>query len=213
MHENDNDLHDVQLSLQGNGSAYARIVKRYQQELARRLRRFSKDPAIIEELVQNTFVEAYHHLRRYDGRGPLGHWLAVIAMRTGYRYWKSKRAIKQEQEALAAWARTTTAPSIDRLTPDQSASLVDALLAVLPPRDRLIILLTHVEGRSVSEVAELLGWSQTMVKVQAFRARQKLRKCLERCGFNRPPTASELASDDVTAKLIALRPDKGRIDR
>ena len=54
-----------------------------------------------------------------------------------------------------------------------------ALLARLPPRDRLVLTLIYLDGCSVAEAAELTGWSQTMTKVQAHRARKKLKKLLE----------------------------------
>ena len=56
-----------------------------------------------------------------------------------------------------------------------AAGRVHALLAELPPRDRLVLTLIYLEGCSVSEAAEQAGWSQTMTKVQAHRARKKLR--------------------------------------
>jgi RNA polymerase sigma-70 factor (ECF subfamily) len=56
---------------------------------------------------------------------------------------------------------------------------VAVALEQLPPRDRLVLTLLYLESRSVAEAAELAGWSESMVKVQAHRARQKLRALLE----------------------------------
>jgi RNA polymerase sigma-70 factor (ECF subfamily) len=57
--------------------------------------------------------------------------------------------------------------------------LLDQVLATLPPRDRLILQLTALEQRSLQEVSALTGWSQTLIKVRAFRARRRLRQALE----------------------------------
>jgi RNA polymerase sigma-70 factor (ECF subfamily) len=57
-------------------------------------------------------------------------------------------------------------------------------LAELPPRDRLVLTLLHLEELDTQAIAERLGWSRTLVKVQAFRARQKLRKLLEARGYS-----------------------------
>jgi RNA polymerase sigma-70 factor (ECF subfamily) len=63
----------------------------------------------------------------------------------------------------------------------QAASeLVGCLLAQLSPAARLVITLLEIEDRSVSEVAQLTGWSVPVVKVRAFRARAEMRKCLKR---------------------------------
>ena len=53
----------------------------------------------------------------------------------------------------------------------------------LPPRDRLVLLLRYVEEHSVQETADLTGWTQTMVKVQSWRARQKLKKLFQESGL------------------------------
>jgi RNA polymerase sigma-70 factor (ECF subfamily) len=58
--------------------------------------------------------------------------------------------------------------------------LVGKLLATLAPRDRLLLTLLHLEGRSVEEVKALTGWNGTLIRVRAFRARQKLRKAFGR---------------------------------
>ncbi len=56
---------------------------------------------------------------------------------------------------------------------------VAAALEQLAPRDRLVLTLLYLESRSVAEAADLAGWSETMVKVQAHRARKRFRKLLE----------------------------------
>ena len=69
--------------------------------------------------------------------------------------------------------------SDDALDPTESAEWLHAVLGQLPPRDRLVLTLMYVEEQSVSEIASVTGWTQSMVKVQAFRARKKLRALLE----------------------------------
>ena len=67
----------------------------------------------------------------------------------------------------------------DAMEPTEAAVLLHQLLAQLPPRDRLVLTLRYVEEHSVEAAAELTGWTRTMVKVQAWRARGKLRKLFE----------------------------------
>ena len=57
---------------------------------------------------------------------------------------------------------------------------MERLLGGLAPKDRLVITLMHLEGRTIEEVRELTGWNQAVIKVRAFRARAKLRKSLDR---------------------------------
>ena len=61
-----------------------------------------------------------------------------------------------------------------------AADLADRLLSVLPPEDQQALLMIDGEDASIKEVAEATGWSESKVKVRAFRARRKLREAMEK---------------------------------
>jgi RNA polymerase sigma-70 factor (ECF subfamily) len=167
-------LADVRAATRGDGEAYSRIIGRYQQPIARRMHRFTRDPAAIEELVHDVFVEAYFSLSKFRGEAPLEHWLQRIATRVGYKYWEQRKKLKVVSFEEGAY----DAASVEA-TGNDATDEVAVTLEQLPPRDRLVLTLLYLESRSVAEAAEMAGWSQTMVKVQAYRARGKLRKLLE----------------------------------
>ncbi len=169
------DQRDIRQTLAGDGESYRRIVERHQSDIAKRLRKFSRDPRILEELVQETFVEAYFSLKNFRGDAPLIHWLHRIAVRVGYRHWKSKKSAKA---TTPLDAHDVAAAPIE--SPD--TELLHKVLDQLSPRDRLVVTLMYLEERSVEETARLTGWTKTMVKVQSFRARGKLRKMMETVG-------------------------------
>src|SRR5689334_16425322 len=85
------DQRDIEQALRGDEAAYRRLIERHQQEIAKRLRKFSRDPRVIEEMTQDTFVEAYFGLKSFRGDAPFIHWLHRIAVRVGYRHWKEKK--------------------------------------------------------------------------------------------------------------------------
>jgi RNA polymerase sigma-70 factor (ECF subfamily) len=166
---------DVRAATRGDGEAYSRIIDRYQHTIARRMHRFTRDPGAIEELVHDVFVEAYFSLGKYRGDAPLEHWLQRIATRVGYKYWEQRKRLK-----TVSFEDGVHDPAMaDDTAGDDAIEEVGAALEKLPPRDRLVLTLLYLESRSVAEAADLAGWSQTMVKVQAYRARGKLRKLLE----------------------------------
>ncbi len=172
------DLPDIQAALGGDGEAYARLMRRYQPLVARRMWRFTRDRGELEELVHDVFVEAYLSLATFGGRAPFGHWLSRIATRVGYRFWKSRwRRRRREVPFLEADAPQVDAT--DSLEAREAAERLDNLLSALPPRDRLVLTMLYFEELSVAEAAQRVGWSQTMVKVQAHRARKKLKAMLE----------------------------------
>jgi len=172
------DSPDVQAARGGDGDAYARLVRRYQNDIAAYMWRFTRDRAQWEELVHDVFVEAYFSLRGYRGDAPLLHWLRRIATRVGYRWWK--RRVRQRRESpLESCDWQGVAAEDARQATAEAAALVHALLARMSPRDRLVLTLLYLEECSVAEAARLSGWSQAMVKVQAFRARKRMKKLLE----------------------------------
>ncbi len=171
------DLRDIDATLSGDSAAYACLIDRYQNVIAKRMWRFTRDRVSLDELVHEVFVEAYMSLRGFKRVAPFLHWLNRIATRVGYRFWK-----KQKRDALLAvplqdWDGVVD-PNADALEAAEAAETVHCLLAQLRPRDRLVLTLMYIEELSVANVAEQTGWSKTMVKVQAHRARKKLKKLI-----------------------------------
>ena len=176
------DLADVRQSCQGDPGAYRRLIERHQEYVGRVLWRFSRDRRVHEELVQDVFVEAYLGLGRYHGKAPFAHWLSRIATRVGYRYWKQvARQRKKESFTLEEWDQVPD-DLPEKMAPSQAAELVHRLLAQLRPRDRLVLTLRYLEGCDVAETARRIGWTRSMVKVQARRARKKLEKLVAQAG-------------------------------
>lgn len=178
------DLNDVKRTRDGDPDAYRRLIERHQDHVARILWRFSRDRRTHEELVQDVFVEAYLSLSNYAGKAPFEHWLARIATRVGYRYWKERaRSRTSEPFDLQEWDEATDDGQVSRVPePDHAAELLHRLLGQIPPRDRLVLTLRYLDQCDVAETARRTGWTRTMVKVQTLRARHKLRKLIEKTG-------------------------------
>jgi RNA polymerase sigma-70 factor, ECF subfamily len=126
-------------------------------------------------------------LSQFSGKVPLEHWVSRIAVNTCLNQiqWEKIRPelrhadLSVEEQAVIENLTT----SADELAPDQrfaSRQLVEHLLAALKPVERLAIDLRYLQGRSVEEIRKLTGWSAALVKVRAFRARQKMKEQLAR---------------------------------
>ena len=159
------DIEDIEEARQGDSDAYRRLIERHQDQVSRILWRFSRDRTVHEELVQDVFVEAYLSLHTYTGKAALEHWLARIATRVGYRYWK-ERARRREVRPFSVkeWERAVGGNSaVEDFAPNDAAELLHRLLEQLPPRDRLVLTLRYLEQCDVAETAERTGWTRTMV--------------------------------------------------
>ncbi len=177
------DLDLARRCLDGDGESYRIVVERYQSRIAAIMRRFTSDAGAREELVQDAFVEAYTSLSTYKGKAPLEHWLSRIATRVGYAYWKRLARERSRRSVSIEDMHDRLSAPVEEMSPDEALEILEAVLDQLPPRDRLIVTLRYVEGLSVEEAADMSGWSPAMVKVQCWRAKNKLRKLLnERLG-------------------------------
>lgn len=138
-----------------------------------------------EDLAQDVFVKLFHRLPQYNPRAgiPFTHWVSRLAVRTCLDALRAERRRPEWRHAdlsahELAWLEHLL--SAGTASPETSATgareLVERLLAELPPADRLVITLLDLEQTPVSEISRLTGWSVTLVKVRAFRARRKLRK-------------------------------------
>ncbi|MCK5172396.1 MAG: RNA polymerase sigma factor [Planctomycetes bacterium] len=177
--ENTDDLEDICNTLDGDENAYKRLIERYQQKISSMMWRFSRNRNTHEELVQDVFVEVYLSLANYGQKSPFSHWLSRIATRVGYRYWKKQERKKRiATVTLEDWDQLSSV-SPKSMEPDEAAELIHRLLGLLPPRDRLILSLRYLEECSVDDAAKRTGWSRTMVKVQTWRAKKKLKMLIE----------------------------------
>ena len=179
---NEQDLRDVAATLDGEASAYTRIVRRYQSLVVAQMRRFSRDPNVVTELTHDVFVEAYQGLAGFRGQAPFEHWLRRIATFTGYRYWRGqgKKQARETNLDEQGWAILSTPAQAE---PSEAAELLFRLMEDLAPADRVVLTLMCQDEMSVEEVARHLGWSQVLVRVRAHRARGRLRKKLEALGL------------------------------
>jgi len=173
----DTDRRDIQACLDGDDEAYARLVRRYEPQVARQMHRFDRDPAVREELVQDVFVEVYYSLEGFRGDAPFLHWMRRIATRVGYRHWK-RQSRRTRQVPLEEW--DGVAETDESVDPAKAGAMLHALFARLPPKERLVMTLLYFEECSTAEIAERMGWTRPMVKMRAYRARNKLKEVAER---------------------------------
>lgn len=172
---------DIRASLAGEEGAFARLVARYQSQISAQMWRFTRDRRVLDELVQDVFVEVFLSLHRYRGKAPLLHWIRRIATRVGYRHWKHEQRARRQRE-LIEQESIRWPSSMERATPSEAAEVLYQVLERLAPKDRLVLTLYYFEGCSSREIAEQAGWSPTLVRVRMHRAQKRLRGML--CGMN-----------------------------
>jgi RNA polymerase sigma-70 factor (ECF subfamily) len=169
----------VAASLQGEDAAFAELARRHKSRVFGVAARFAQDAAELEDICQEVFVQAYRKLQQYRRDSPFEHWLLRITTFKCYDYLRKRRrsGVRISLEAMLESGHEPSAPPAPVTHPDLER--LYAALAQLSPKERLIITLLELEERSVQEIAGLTGWSQSNVKVRAFRARAALRRTME----------------------------------
>ena len=139
-----------------------------------------------EDLTQNVLTHLFTNLHRYEGRAPFPHWASRVAVNFCLKALRAEKARPEwrladlsEGERLAYENREQPDEGNDAAASVASRDLVEKLLDGLSPADRLVVTMLHLEGRSVAEIQAATGWNAVVVKVRAFRARQKLRKIFD----------------------------------
>jgi RNA polymerase sigma-70 factor, ECF subfamily len=167
----------------GDRAAMEILVERHQAGVARLLWRFVRTQADLDDLVQETFFRMVRGLPNWKAQQPFGHWLLRIATNTGRDYFRRQTVRRRwlvEPTASPHDASPLEAvdPAIDPAA-RAVANEVKAMLEQLPPDDRTLLTLHHLEGWGLAQIAGQFGWTLTATKLRAWRARHRLRSLLQ----------------------------------
>jgi RNA polymerase sigma-70 factor, ECF subfamily len=189
-HEQRSDLELAQLARDGDESAFGEIMRRYSPRVFRVASRFFRQSSLVEEAAQEVFLKAFTELGSFEGRGSMEGWLTRITTNTCLNLLRSAKRrpeltasdLSEDQNTwmenqLAAEAKQRYESSERSLV---AADLAERVLETLSPDDQLVLTMMDGEDASVKEVVEATGWSESKVKVQAFRARRRMREAVEK---------------------------------
>lgn len=178
-------LTDVQVVLtvrNGDVDAFEVIVDRHYAALTRHLIYRLGDRELAVELVQDTFLDAFRHLDRFDGRGPFAAWLFGIAHKHSLMHWRRQRL---RSFVSLDWLPVSAAGAIPQLRhadPSDAWNERDRLLPVfgkLAPQLRDALLLHSLDGFTAQEVAQILGISAAAAARRISRAKEAFRRAYQ----------------------------------
>lgn len=180
------DAFIVEKVVRGDREAFRLIVLRHQRPLFRFLTFLAVDAAAVEDIAQQTFLQAYRALGSFDpARAKFATWLFTIAKRLAsheqrrahHHHEALSQAPALEADARAEDGSAGPSPS-DLAIAAERARRLHAALAELPAGVRSTFVLSQVRELSLNEVAEIEGCALGTVKSRIHRARQMLRLAL-----------------------------------
>ena len=172
----------VRATLDGEDEAFAGLVHRHKTKIFGIAARFTRNDHELDDLCQEIFLRAYRSLSKFRGEAPFEHWLSRIAVLACYDF---LRRTRRDRDMVSLDDHPAVLQSVSdgkNVAAEEARELLQWAMAQILPEERLILTLLELEEKSVREIAEWTGWSESKVKVRAFRARQSLQNILK---FNR----------------------------
>lgn len=163
-------------ALKGELEAFEQIVDAYKNKLFSFLVKLTASRQDAEELLQEVFIRAYHHLQKYNDRWMFSTWIYRIALNT-YRTWQKTRKRHQTlpiHEEMISGARLDNPEEAFALK-EQHREVV-GFIQGLKEKQRIALILKYVKGFSYEEIGKILGISEEAAKMKVFRAREAIYK-------------------------------------
>lgn len=184
--ETDGEL--IERTLGGDPNAFGLIVERHQRKIFRVINAIVRNDVEADGLTQDTFVQAYTHLARFQGRSELDTWLVRIAIN------KSRDFLRRRKFAALLGASTDVREGVmieavdERPGPEreimshQLRAAIERAQQKLSTQQKIIFRLRHYEDHSLEEIATMLGLQSGTVRAHLFRAIHKIREELAEWG-------------------------------
>jgi RNA polymerase sigma-70 factor (ECF subfamily) len=170
---------------------YAALVVRHQRRALRLACYYLRDNAEADEAVQDAFVKAFSHLASFDRTRSFEVWFTRILVNSCLDRVKARKrrlrwqvalgdsSTPSEPAATQSAGATGASPESVMLRRERARQLLLAIRQ-LPLRQRTVIMLSHLDGRTTREVSEMTGLSESTVRVHLFRGLRKLRTLVQR---------------------------------
>jgi len=203
----------------GNEAAWEAFLTRFREKLYLSALRITREDSSAHELADNLYADLYgtttrdgqrvSKLASYTGRGSLEGWLrTVLAQEYVNRYRRTKRLVSLDEESEEGVQFRAPDPDTGIAVDNRLSDATDAALAQLPAEDRLILSAYYLDGRTLAEIARMLGVHESTISRKLDKLAKSLRKqilaALTRAGMSRR-LADEAIEVDVRDLQLDIR--------
>ncbi|MCA9669884.1 MAG: RNA polymerase sigma factor [Myxococcales bacterium] len=171
------DVELVSRCLSGDEVARSELYRKHASMVHSLAWRLLGDPNEAEDVLQETFLQAFRSLSRYRGEAPIASWLRGVTVRCVGRYRRTRARRRRESRELPEVIIDPTTPDPARqIDVDLALRRLTALLSKLAFSRRVVFVLHEVEGYSLAEAAQILDISVSAAKKRVWRARHDLER-------------------------------------
>lgn len=167
----------VDRCLTGEPAATRELFRRHRNRVHASLFRVLGSNRDMDDLLQEAFLQVFQSLRGWRAEASLATWIDRVAVRVAYRYLSQRgRRIQTDPLVDDDTVAGGEEPGARRQLARDGVKQLYAVLDELGPAARLAFTLHEIDGRPLSEVAELVGSSVTATKLRVWRARKKVQE-------------------------------------
>jgi RNA polymerase sigma-70 factor (ECF subfamily) len=163
--------------------AFERLVRDYQGLCWHIIQRMVRHPEDTRELCQETFLRVHRNLHQYRFDAPLKSWIGQVAYSVAKRHLERRRVpLAQAIDADGESLLDNIGDGFDLETAtadDEVARCLHAAIETLPPLQRTLLTLYHLDEVPIAEIARITGLAEGTIKSHLFRSRKRLREALE----------------------------------
>jgi len=169
-------------TLGGDETAFALLIERFQRRIFRVVFAIVRDEVEADTITHDTFVQAYLHLARFQGRSELETWLTRIAINRSRDHLRRRRFFSLFSREDEEGNEILMEPADERPDPERELMSVQLREAItraetkLSAQQKIIFRLRHHENHSLEDIAVMLGLRSGTVRAHLFRAVHKVRR-------------------------------------
>jgi RNA polymerase sigma-70 factor (ECF subfamily) len=170
----------VEAVLARRAGAFERLVREHQGLVAHIVFRVVRHADTVDELSQETFLRVHRRLHQFRHDSSLKAWIGRVAYTIALRHLEKQSASVQTIDDGERFERESADEDIESaLSEREAAAMVREAVNALPPLQRTIVSLYHLEELSIPEIAEITALPAGTIKSHLFRTRRQLRETLE----------------------------------
>ena len=164
----------------GNRKSFSELVQRHQRTLLRLSLRFTKEQALAEDIVQESFIKAYQKIHLFEGRSSFKSWLYQIALNTARNKYRSRFGENAPETVNLDDVPLGIDPGAETgMLKADMKKFIQAEVERLPERQRIALTLRIFEDLSFKEIAEIMQCPYDTAKANYRHALLKLKARIE----------------------------------
>ncbi len=164
--------------LRGSPAHQSALYQQYSVQMFRVLLRFARDQAEAEDMLQDGFIRVYRDLKQFRGDGALGGWMRRIMINTALSHLRKQRNFIHDVPDFGVYE--SKLHTEENFASNMDAETLLTYIHQLPPGYRAVFNLYAIDGFTHEEIAEKMGITIGTSKSQLFKAREYLKRILDK---------------------------------